>query len=318
MKVLKAVRQYSAPGVLIGAGVALFLAQTQNYDWLGLIWPMFIILPGLPLLYIAWNASGDEVRRVRLVFPGAIITGTGVILMYQRIAEHWHSWTYAWTLYAVFFGMGLVLQGRRLGEKSDIRTGRLMIAGGIGAFILLGLLLEAVVFSGMYQGIMGYLLSALLAGTGAVWALNKWRVHRVLEKARVIEGQAPGTAIRPQGPPQDLERFRTDDTEVTEVRETEGESRRLPRPSLPARDNGEAVEDVEKPAAAADPAAAAAENVATQDDPTTTADTADDEEVPLITEYKPPKPITREGKEPTSEVDPDLQAKIDAALKDEE
>jgi hypothetical protein len=265
-------RRYGLPVSMAAAGVAIFFATTQNYDWIDLTWPLFIMLGGLPLLYIALNS--EQAGRVRLIFPGVIITGTGAILQYQLITEHWHSWTYAWALYSVFFGLGLWYQGQRLQVKPDVKQGRWMVAGGAGVFILLWLLMETVVFSGMYQGIIGYLLSALLFGSGLIWGLNKYRVARVMAKSQVIHGDSP----EPPSQAAQVGAGTTADPADTVAQELERRKQaiknRLPEPE--------------------------AEDATAQD---------------IISEYRPPKEIDESA---SSDVDPDLQAKIDAALKDEE
>lgn len=304
------VRRYVLPVVLVGSGVAILIAQVQGYDWLQKTWPFFIILPGLPMLYIAWNSQ--EPRYIRLIFPGLIVTGTGLILLYQVITEHWHSWTYAWALYAVFFGAGLIFQGRRLKEKSDVRTGRLMVLGGVVVFGILWLLMETVVFGETYQEIRGYLLSALLIGGGTLWGANKWRVARVLAKKQVIEGRPPGTPIKPQGQPQDpssIGRFPSgvEDAPVIDSGKS-GESRALPEGDPAPAKADETPEEAPQTIIAEPDASTASES----------ASATEEDETDVISEYTPPKEIKVDGEEPSSEIDPDLQKKIDAALADDD
>lgn len=201
---LKRIRQYGLPVILMIAGVVMFIAQLNDYDWLSVIWPFFIILPGVPMLYAALNSKRESM--IRLIFPGLIVTGTGVLLLYQAITEHWHSWTYAWALYAVFFGAGLYYQGKRLDNKADRRMGRNLTMGGLGVFLLLWLLFEGVIFSGTFTGAIGYALAAVLFGSGLIWGgyeLRTARVHarRVVESVPAVEPAEDSTAKRIQPTP---------------------------------------------------------------------------------------------------------------------
>lgn len=198
---LKRIRQYGLPVTLMIAGIVMFIAQLNNYDWLGVIWPFFIILPGLSMLYLALNSKRDSM--IRLIFPGLIVTGTGVLLLYQAITEHWHSWTYAWALYAVFFGMGLYYQGRQLDNKADRRMGRNLTLGGFGVFALLWMLFEGVIFSGTFTGAIGYSLAGVLFGSGLIWGGYKlWHARqearRVIEPVPIVEPTEDSTAKRIQ------------------------------------------------------------------------------------------------------------------------
>lgn len=110
--------------ILIGLGVLFLLAQIFNFSFLGTLWPLIVMLPGLVFLYIALTGGKQSAG---FVFPGAIITGTGTILFYQNLTNHWESWAYAWTLYPVFVGMGLVFMGRRTGNEGQYQTGQNMM-----------------------------------------------------------------------------------------------------------------------------------------------------------------------------------------------
>lgn len=261
---LKRVREYGLPVALMIAGILMFIAQLNDYDWLGVVWPFFIILPGIPMLYVALNSKRES--TIRLIFPGMIVTGTGILLLYQAITEHWHSWTYAWALYAVFFGIGLYYQGKRLDNKADRSMGRNLILGGTGVFALLWMLFEGVIFSGTFTGAIGYALAAVLFGSGLVWggyALRQARSHarRVVESVPTAQPAAESTAKRVQ-PASNLAR-------------------------LEEAEEPEANDELEEAFA-------------------------------ILQNVKEPQSILIEGAEPSAEVDPDLQRKIDAALSGDE
>lgn len=298
--VLDTIWRYLAPVALILAGGAILYAQLTDVNWLGYIWPLFIMLPGLPFLYTAWTA--EEPSRVRMIFPGAIITGTGFILLYQLITTHWHSWTYAWALYPVFFGLGLIFQGRRLNIKPDVRMGRWMLAGGLGAFILLWLLFETVVFSGQYQGVMGYLLATVLIGSGLIWGINKFRVARLLAASQVLHMPPSTHEIRPTDP----------QTASSNDVHTQLEARRR-QANLLDDSNPPTVEAIPAEISPVTDETSAEKQVISTPNPQPEPAVSD---VDMLQEYRPPS-IGLGDDAPKADIDPDLQAKINAALNDD-
>ena len=158
--------------VLIGLGV-LFLAG-QLFDIggiLGWLWPFFVILPGMAFLYFAYTGGKNQSG---LAVPGAVITGTGLILFYQNMTNHWESWAYAWSLYPLFVGLALTFMGGRTGDKGTLKTGQGLVRWGGMAFIVLAVLFEVVIFGG--GGIFGNLaLPLLLIGAGAFMLLRSQR-----------------------------------------------------------------------------------------------------------------------------------------------
>lgn len=100
--------------LLIGLGVMSLMG-------LGLLWPMFILVPGLIMLAVA--LTGGKAGAAAMSIPGMIVTGTGALMFVQNLTGYWESWSYAWTLYGAFLGMGLMLMGQRLGDTSLHRIG---------------------------------------------------------------------------------------------------------------------------------------------------------------------------------------------------
>lgn len=296
-------RLYGPPALVVTAGVAILYAQYADLNWIGYIWPLFIIFAGLPLLYIA--SRSEDAARVRLVFPGVIVTGTGVILLYQLATSHWHSWTYAWALYAVFFGAGLTFQGRRLDIKSDVRSGRLMMAGGAAVFALLWLLFETVVFSGQYQGIMGYLLAALLIGSGLTWGINRFRVARVLNQSQVIHATPPRDNIT-SGSADAKDSAITHPEAVAPQKKDVNHQLEQRRQAMLAGTVAPADDEAATPDDAPAPPPEAADDQ--------TAEETTDEADFMLDEYRPPTVSLDDSAAPPATIDPDLQAKINAAL----
>jgi hypothetical protein len=162
---------------LICLGVLFLFAQLTGFSFLGLLWPLFIVAPGLIFLYFAF--TGDR-NTAGLAVPGAIITGTGGILFYQNLTGHWASWAYIWALYPVFVGLALVFIGRRTGSESTERTGDGFVKWGLIAFAGLWVLFEILIFGGNNWIISTLLPLALIAAGVYLLIQNNAR-----EKAKI-------------------------------------------------------------------------------------------------------------------------------------
>ncbi len=149
--------------MLIALGVFFLLAQVFNFSILGALWPFFIILPGAAFLYFAVKGGKGSAG---LAVPGAIITGTGGILLYQSVTGHWESWAYIWTLYPVFLGLALMWMGERTGKESEVKTGRGFVKYGLAAFLVMWAVFELVIFGGLDGALGRFVIPALLIGVG--------------------------------------------------------------------------------------------------------------------------------------------------------
>lgn len=148
---------------LLGLGLLFLVTQIFNISLIGLLWPLFVMLPGVPFLYAAWNGGEDQSG---LIFPGLIISGIGAILLYQNITGHWESWAYAWALIPAFVGLGLRFQGERTGSDEEANTGRHMVRYSLMAFAGFALFFEVLIFGSIFSGLMGILLPLALLGGG--------------------------------------------------------------------------------------------------------------------------------------------------------
>ncbi len=148
---------------LIALGGFFLIAQIFNISIGGLLWPFFIIAPGVLFLYVALTGGQGQAR---MIFPGSIITGTGAILLYQNITNHWESWAYAWTLYPVLVGLALVYHGKAIGNNPERKTGRTMVTLGLVGFVVLSALFEILIFNNFFGGISSYVWPVVLIGLG--------------------------------------------------------------------------------------------------------------------------------------------------------
>ncbi len=155
--------------ILITLGIFFLLAQVFNFDFLGVLWPLFVILPGAAFLFAAWRG---ERGAAPLAVPGMVVTGTGVILFVQNITGHWESWAYAWALYPVFVGSALMFIGDRTHSKASYQTGRLMVRGGLVAFVAFAVFFELFIFGGLFGSLSPFILPALLILIGGYMLLQ--------------------------------------------------------------------------------------------------------------------------------------------------
>jgi len=131
---------------LMGLGGLFLTSQIFSFDVAAWVWPWFVIIPGVPFLWFAL----DEVNgKPALIFPGLLISGTGLLLLYQSVTGHWESWTYAWLMYPLLVGLGLQFQGKRNDMQAEVAVGKVMT--GVSAFMLVscGLMFEVLFFSGL-------------------------------------------------------------------------------------------------------------------------------------------------------------------------
>ncbi len=126
------------------AVVGLGLIALAAIFWLDLsaLWPLFVLLPGLALL---GAAVAGRPTTAPFAIPGAIVTGTAVLLFVQNVTNYWGSWAYAWTLYGVFFGAGFVLMGRLRDDDSIEAVGRSLMLGGLLAFAGFAFFFEVII-----------------------------------------------------------------------------------------------------------------------------------------------------------------------------
>lgn len=144
-------KQNPVAWVLIGIGLMILI---------GGLWPLFILLPGLALIFAATQGGKSSTG---LIFPGAVIAGTGAILFVQNLTGHFESWAYAWTLYPVFVGLAMRYHGERTGKRDEVDTGKTMVKNALMAFAGFALFFELLIF----QSLSAWLL--LAAGAALLW-----------------------------------------------------------------------------------------------------------------------------------------------------
>ncbi len=180
--------------LLIGLGVLFLVGQVFGVNFWSFSWPGFVMIPGVIFLALAF--TGDR-KMSGFVFPGTIITGTGLILMYQNLTNHWESWAYAWTLYPVFVGLALMFNGQRTERENELRTGRNLVNFGLIAFLVGAAFFELVIFNGG-GALTHWLLPVVLIGVGGYWLLAGRAPNFSYKEKRKFADSAPnGSRLSP-------------------------------------------------------------------------------------------------------------------------
>jgi hypothetical protein len=127
--------------ILILFGLLALAGQVfQAVDW-GALWPFIIIVFGA-LFFAAMFAGGKQTAAFAI--PGSIISGIGLILLFQTITGHWESMSYFWTLIIMFVGTGIYIMGWYGGDANQKRSGFGVMKVGFLLFIIFGAFFEMI------------------------------------------------------------------------------------------------------------------------------------------------------------------------------
>ncbi|MBI5960215.1 MAG: hypothetical protein HY866_15860, partial [Chloroflexi bacterium] len=110
---------------------------------MGMLWPLFVLVPGLFLLGVA--IYGGKAGIAGFSIPGMLVTGTGALLFIQNLTGYWESWSYAWTLYGAFLGMGFMMMGQRLPDDGLHRVGQKFVQVSLMTFAAFAFFFEIII-----------------------------------------------------------------------------------------------------------------------------------------------------------------------------
>lgn len=129
-------------------------------DW-GFLWPFAIIGFGA-LFFVAMFAGGKGTAAFAI--PASIISGIGLILLFQNITHHWESMSYFWTLIILFVGVGIYVMGWYGGDENQKQSGWRVMKTGFVLFIIFGAFFEMIFssFSNIVFPMLLILLGAYL------------------------------------------------------------------------------------------------------------------------------------------------------------
>ena len=127
--------------ILIVFGLMALAGQfLRIMDW-GFVWPFIVI--GLGSLFFLGMVAGGR-QAAALAIPGSIISGIGLILLFQTITDHWESMSYFWALILLFVGVGIYIMGWYGGDANQKKSGLGVMKVGFILFIIFGAFFEMI------------------------------------------------------------------------------------------------------------------------------------------------------------------------------
>jgi len=163
---LQQIQTWPAYGV-IGIGVALLITNLFGFHLIEVLWPGFVLAPGLMLLWPAYSSTPEQQNRLGfLAVPGAIMITVGTLLFIMNLTNHFEAWAYSWPLLLASVGWGLMYMKRFEPEHKVHQSGynfmRLMVLMAMGFAVFFELLIFGNFNPLMPLAIIGYGVYLLL------------------------------------------------------------------------------------------------------------------------------------------------------------
>ena len=157
---------------LIGGGVVLLILRLFDWRIGGHLWPFFVIVPGVVVFAISATMDGQQSRILALA--GAVVAGTGVILLAQALTGYFQSWAYARALLPACAGSALMFVGRREADPTIATLGSRLVKWGILAFVCFAFAFEGLIFNRYLSlGAAGLVLPLVLIAAGVFVILRR-------------------------------------------------------------------------------------------------------------------------------------------------
>ena len=154
------------------------------------IWPFIVIIFG-GLFFAGMFLGGKQVSG--LAIPGSIISGIGLLFLYQSITSHWESWSYGWTVIIFFVGVGIYLAGLYGENVRQKEAGAKVMRVGATLFVIFGAFFEMIFSIDNPSGIRGILFPALMIILGG---------YLIIKRFNRVDDRKPGeNGISPSEPP---------------------------------------------------------------------------------------------------------------------
>lgn len=158
---------------LIGGGLFLLAATIFDFHVMDVLWPLFVIGPGLLLMMPAYKSTVDDRSSFSfLAVPGAAVTAVGILLFAMNITGHFEAWAYSWTLVIAAGVWGIGYAKRFNTESRDHETVQKLIRWSLYAFMGLAVFFEIVIFENFNP-----LFSLALIGYGVFLLAKKKRLN---------------------------------------------------------------------------------------------------------------------------------------------
>ncbi len=133
-----------AGAILIAFGLIALAGQfLRIMDW-SFVGPLVVIAFG-SLFFLAMVAGGKQ--SAAFAIPGSIISGIGLVLLFETLTRHWELMSYFWTLIIMFVGMGIYIMGWYGGDTHQKQAGWRVMKIGFILFVIFGAFFGIIVSS---------------------------------------------------------------------------------------------------------------------------------------------------------------------------
>ena len=144
--------------LLVAFGLLSLASQVfRGLNW-GFMWPFIVIGVGV-LFFVAMFAGGKQTAGFAI--PGTIVSGIGLVLLFQNITHHWESMSYFWTLVILFVGAGIYIMGAYANDLGQKQSGMRVMRIGLILFIIFAVFFE-LIFA--HLGNIGFPIILILLG----------------------------------------------------------------------------------------------------------------------------------------------------------
>ena len=172
-----------AGAILIGVGLLTLVSRFYSgIDW-AFLWPTAIIGFGA-LFFVAMFASGKN--SAALAIPGTLISGIGLVVLFQNMTRHVQMMSYMWTLIILFVGLGMYIMGWYGEDANQRKAGSRVMKIGLILLIIFGTIFESLFSSS--RNLIFPLLLILLGG------------YLVVSRSGLLERNQDQPADRPLPP----------------------------------------------------------------------------------------------------------------------
>lgn len=156
-------------------------------NW-SVLWPLAIVVVGA-LFFAGMFAGGRGTSG--LAIPGAIVSGIGLVLLYQNVTSHWESWAYSWALIVLFVGAGIYIAGLYGRDERQAQSGVKVMKVGFILFVIFGAFFEMIFSMDRSLGFRGLLFPSLLILLG---------LYLIVRRVGLLGGRKGNEADLPRPP----------------------------------------------------------------------------------------------------------------------
>lgn len=150
--------------LLVVAGAGLLALNIFVDRSLNIALPLVFLMLGGMFIILAMLAEKERPWTSLLYVPGGLLLALGLIFLINILTQDWQSWAYAWLLFIVGMGIGLILANRReIWPHYVTLAGWGMAAAGVTFFAVFG-----AIAGGLFIQVMAPIL-LILGGLTLRW-----------------------------------------------------------------------------------------------------------------------------------------------------